>query len=130
MCSHTDLSCSFHFKDKEMAHTGNILPCSHREVKMTGGRYIRGNVYYISVYSSTKTVHCQSNDSLYLRAVSSLQESLHLFLMWGFLACQRAGVTSISMTQKLEFREGKILPKAMPWQAANLSHFKSKLVLS
>jgi hypothetical protein len=97
---------------------------------MTGGRYIRGNVYYISVYSSTKTVHCQSNDSLYLRAVSSLQESLHLFLMWGFLACQRAGVTSISMTQKLEFREGKILPKAMPWQAANLSHFKSKLVLS
>lgn len=50
--------------------------------------------------------------------------------MWGFLACHRAGVTSILLTYKLEFREGKILPKAMPWQAANMSGFKSKLVLS
>lgn len=50
--------------------------------------------------------------------------------MWSFLACQRAGVTSILMTQKLEFREGKILPKAMIWQADNMSGFKSKLVFS
>lgn len=48
----------------------------------------------------------------------------------GLLACQRAGVTSILMTQKLEFREGKILPKARPWQAANMSGFKSKLILA
>lgn len=34
------------------------------------------------------------------------------------------------MTQKLEFRQGKILPKAMPWQTVNMSIFNSKLVLS